>query len=340
MSSEPGHYTTDKPVNVYAIVNSPSKLDQAEIRYAKVNGNTENFMSAQMSILPIPISNTTYAISGTMPLSAANSPGVEYWIYVHNQAGKVSFSDHFTIGVKPSYDSSGKLEFDLKHIDRPEGSIGTPIAYFTNYSDGPLYGTISLFVDGNKTYTSLPQEFGPNQTSVNLEWKTESLQDIVPHHLSVVAEFYGKQLDSDTKTVTTFPSTQSIPITSPIDVDVLKNKTGSVIALPKVLYASYKHDGDENFKVVAPDGTCVIGRLNCLVTNSTNNTEQHKSITIGDQSYRIRYFTGNDSLERFAISSVDPIIGQWHVEIDSDGKPVHTIHTDNVFVGVKYFPEK
>ncbi|NHI04108.1 hypothetical protein DYY67_1483 [Candidatus Nitrosotalea sp. TS] len=44
---------------------------------------------------------------------------------------------------------------------------------------------------------------------------------------------------------------------------------------------------------------------------------QLKSITVGDQIYRVRYSGPDDSIERFSITSVDPIVGQWKVEIDS-----------------------
>ena len=38
---------------------------------------------------------------------------------------------------------------------------------------------------------------------------------------------------------------------------------------------------------------------------------------MGDK-FRVRYSGTNDTLERFSITSVDPIVGTWKVEIDSD----------------------
>jgi hypothetical protein len=71
--------------------------------------------------------------------------------------------------------------------------------------------------------------------------------------------------------------------------------------------------------VTAPDGTCVIGgSSDCLVSDSTfGERGQLKSITVGDQIYRVRYSGPDDTIERFSITSVDPIVGKWQVEIDS-----------------------
>lgn len=95
------------------------------------------------------------------------------------------------------------------------------------------------------------------------------------------------------------------------------------------------------YKVTAPDGTCVIGTSNdCLVTNSTlDEPGQVKIITVGDQVYRVRYSGTNDTLERFSITSVDPIVGTWKVEIDSQiDLAVQTHVMDNVSLKVIYRP--
>ena len=66
-----------------------------------------------------------------------------------------------------------------------------------------------------------------------------------------------------------------------------------------------------------------------------------KSITIGDQVYRVRYSGSDSPLERFSITSVDPIVGQWKVEIDStiDLLPQAQAMGD-VFVKIKYEAER
>ncbi len=339
-SSEENHFVDSQQLSIFAIVDSLSSLDSAELRFEKSGGNTTNYQTISMTTTPLHVSNTTYILSGVIPKEMLKSPDVSYWVNVKNSVGKTSESDHYTIGVKPTYAINGKLEFDLKHQNRAEGSTGTPTAYFTNYSVGPLYGTVSLIVDGTIVYTSPVQEFGANQTAVPLQWKTPTLGDTVNHHLYTVAQFYGKSILSDTQQVTTFHATQTVPISaSPINIGVIKDKDGNIVATPQILHASYAHTGSENFKVIAPDGTCVIGPVNCLVTNSTSGMKQYHAVSIGDQNYRVRYFEGS-TLERFSISSVDPIIGKWHVEIDSNGNPQHDSVTDNVSLKIKYSDAK
>jgi hypothetical protein len=96
------------------------------------------------------------------------------------------------------------------------------------------------------------------------------------------------------------------------------------------------------YKVMAPDGTCVIGGAdNCLVTQSTFGLKGNfKSITIGDEVYRVRYSGLDSPLERFSITSVDPILGSWKVEIDSDNNLIPQVHAmEDVFLKVKYRAE-
>jgi len=96
------------------------------------------------------------------------------------------------------------------------------------------------------------------------------------------------------------------------------------------------------YKVVAPDGTCVIGGADtCLVTQSTFGFKgKLKSITIGDQVYRVRYSGPDSPLERFSITSVEPIKGSWKVEIDSNNNLVPQAHAmEDVFLKIKYKAE-
>ena len=93
------------------------------------------------------------------------------------------------------------------------------------------------------------------------------------------------------------------------------------------------------YKVIAPDGTCVIGgSQNCLVTGTTLGLPgQIKSITIDDQVFRVRYSGSSSPLERFSITSIDPIVGQWKVEIDSQINLLPQAHAmEDIFLKIKY----
>jgi hypothetical protein len=177
------------------------------------------------------------------------------------------------------------------------------------------------------------------QTSVILEWKTPTLEHLTSHQVHARAEFYGKSFETDISTVNTFPATKTISIMQPINIDTITDKNGNTIANPTVLYSSFKNEGTMRYKVMAPDGTCVIGGADtCLVTQSTFGLKGNfKSITIGDEVYRVRYSGPDSPLERFSITSVDPILGSWKVEIDSDNNLIPQVHAmEDVFLKVKY----
>jgi hypothetical protein len=65
-----------------------------------------------------------------------------------------------------------------------------------------------------------------------------------------------------------------------------------------------------------------------------------KSMTLGDQIYRVRYSGPSSPLERFSITSVDPIVGQWKVEIDSqDGLVPQYLVMQHTFLQIKFKPQ-
>jgi hypothetical protein len=139
--------------------------------------------------------------------------------------------------------------------------------------------------------------------------------------------------------VTTFPSTIQVPISEPINISIIQ-QNNQTIANPVALHSSFKDNkGDLRYQVTAPDGTCVIGPSeNCLVTHSTIGQGNFKSVTIGDQIYRVRYSGSESMLERFTITSVDPIVGDWKVDIISSPNGfVPSAHaTQDVFMQIKY----
>jgi len=85
--------------------------------------------------------------------------------------------------------------------------------------------------------------------------------------------------------------------------------------------------GDEskvNIKVIADDGTCIIGQDNdCKVTKSTREgSSLYKIVKVGDANLKIRYSGNSVKLEKFTILPEDPNgtipEGNWNVEIIKD----------------------
>ncbi|HXX06203.1 MAG TPA: hypothetical protein VEJ68_05200, partial [Candidatus Bathyarchaeia archaeon] len=274
--------------------------------------------------------------TGTIPSQSLQTPAVLYWIHVENKPGKTSDSDRYSIGVKPSYPIIGKLELDIAQ-NRAAGTTARPTAYFSA-TGNPEFGTISLVVDGNIVYTSPPQLFTVGQTAVSLEWKTQPTDQLTNHQIQAIANIYDNAFAANA-TISIFSSVKTMPILQPIQIGVITDKNGHTVATPKVLYSSFENQGNLIFKVTAPDGTCVIGSANdCLVTSSTFGIPgQLKSITIGDQVFRVRYSGTDSTLERFSITSVDPIVGTWSVEIDSTADLLPQAQAmGDVFLKIKY----
>jgi len=165
------------------------------------------------------------------------------------------------------------------------------------------------------------------------------LGKITDHQVQARAEIYDQSFETDSGSVTTFPGTRTMPLSDLGDVTTITENNHD-IATASVLYSSFNSEGTMRFKVVAPDGTCVIGQSEeCHVTKTTLGLGGNiKTVTIGDQIFRVRYSGPDASLERFSITSVDPIVGKWKVDIDSqqNGFVPQAHALDNVMLKVKY----
>ncbi|MDE1725270.1 MAG: hypothetical protein KGH76_05180, partial [Thaumarchaeota archaeon] len=331
-------FVDNKPLVVYAIVDTPTQITSSELRFADISDSSGQYNGITMDVVPLQISNSTYLLSGIINSDQLKTPAIKYWIHVENNANKKMDSDTYTIGVKPAYPILGDIDLDAKAA-RMEGTIGHPTAYFSNNSTGPVYGNIELAVNGTIVYTSPSQIFSVGQTTIPLQWKAITVGKVSTYQLQARAEIFGKEIvDTTPSHVSTFPGTDNIYLshmTSVNDVS-LYNVT---IARASVLYSSFVNDGTMRYKVTSPDGTCVIGPSDgCLVSSSTlGNSGGIKSITLGDQVYRVRYTGSDDTLERFSITSADSLAGNWKVEIDSTDTMIPIAHAmDNVILKVKY----
>ena len=328
-------FVSGAPLSVYAIVDTPTQLVTSELRFTGIESNdSAKYNAVTMNVTPLQVSNSTYLLSAMVPSEFLQSPGIQYWIHVENSANKDIDSDVATMGVQPVNPINATIELDVPQTT--PAAITTLSSYIANNGDS-LYGVVSLVVDNKTVYDSPPQVFGIGQTKVDLQWDSTVLGSVSNHQVYAVAKFYDKSFETIPTTLDVFRSVQTVPLSQPIVLGPLKNSDGVIVANPTVLYSSFNNSNNMTYKVTAPDGTCVIGASdNCLVTQSTGSSNS-KSIVIGDQIYRVRYSGPTSQLERFSIISVDPIIGQWKMEIDSqDGSVLQDNTMDNVFLKVKY----
>ena len=302
---------------MYAIIDSKTPIATADLRFTGIASTDSSvYHATTMNVTPLPISNSTYIVSATIPSDLLDAPGMQYWIHVENNAHKIADSDTATIGVKPDYPIDASLELDVSQ-NRAAGTTARPSAYLTNNGQ-PVYGTISLVVDGSTVYTSPGELFSKGQTPVRLEWQTQPTDSLVNHKIEAIANIYDKSFTVQANIIT-FSSIKTESIAQPITISSINDNSDNAVATPQIIYSSFNNEGNMRFKVSAPDGTCVIGSSDdCLVKDSTFGLPgQIKSVVVGDQVYRVRYSGINDPLERFSITSVDPIVGTWTVEIDS-----------------------
>jgi len=138
----------------------------------------------------------------------------------------------------------------------------------------------------------------------------------VIYEMQTVLEVYDKQYITSEATLNTFVRTKIVPISQQSDIVSILDENGNTIARPAMMYSS--NQGDGQFRVTAPDGTCVIG-AGCIVEQSTLlHRGGIDSVILDGQIYRVRYSGENSPLERFSITSLDSVLGEWSVEIELD----------------------
>ena len=334
-SESASHYVDNQDLTVYSIVNSQTPIGKANLMYTTVGQNILQSQSVTMNVVPLQISNTTYIVSGTIPATMMVHPAVNYWVEVQNDAGKTIDSDKYTIGVK-SGTVQGYLELDTR-IAKVEGSIRIPQAYFTNNGSSSVYGYVELLVDGKQVFASQPQVFGIGETQTNLQWKVPNMGTVMQHFIQARAVIYGQTFDTEQIQIYAFPQTLTIPL-SKLGVINSAEIGNTTVADVNIIHSSFKHGIGVRYDVTAPDGTCVIGSdSKCLVTNSTMSLAHGtKIVTVDGQLYQVRYSGPNSPLERFSISSVDPIVGQWKVKIESQDPAAESQFMNSVFLQIKY----
>jgi hypothetical protein len=122
----------------------------------------------------------------------------------------------------------------------------------------------------------------------------------------------------------------------------VRDAASNSIARPALLYASSDAEGAQ-FRVSAPDGSCVIGgESDCLVTDSTANRRGGlDSVIIYGQIYRVRYSGDANVLERFSITSLDSVAGDWKVEILPEDRIIpYAEAEEQTMLTVKYRAER
>jgi len=271
-----------------------------------------------------------------IPANLLKGPAVEYWIRIVTEEGVVQESVHSIVGVKPEgYSGTSSVEMDTVTI-KAQGTTLKPTAYLTNEGDIPVYGEASLVSDGKKVH-SKPVLLTPGQNIINLEWSIPKTGSSASYKIQTQLDVYDKSYITTEATLDTFVRTKIVSVSDQHAIVPATDELGNIIARPAMMYSSNEDSGA--FRVTAPDGTCVIG-AGCLVEQSTlKHNGGIDSVLIDEHIYRVRYSGDNSPLERFSITSLDSVLGEWNVKI-IDNSPFTAVASDDVPIKVQYRAER
>jgi len=292
-----------------------------------------------MDITPFALPNlsSVSVVSSEIPDTLLEGPAVEFWIRLVTEEGIVQESKHSIVGVKPdNYSSESSAEMDTITI-KAQGTTLHPTSYLTNEGEIPIYGRVSLVADEKSVYSE-PVLLTPGQNRITLEWSIPKSDYNRVYNIQTLLEVYDQSYITSEATLNTFVRTQIIPITEQSFIEPITDEIGNTIARPAMLYASNPESG--KFRVVAPDGTCVIGE-GCLVEQSTlKHRGAIDSVLLDGQIFRVRYSGADSPLERFSITSLDSVLGEWTITIESQSSEFMASAAGDVSIKVKYRAER
>ncbi|MCV0373288.1 MAG: hypothetical protein K5793_07015, partial [Nitrosarchaeum sp.] len=330
-------YVDNQDITVSAIVDSKSPIQRAELRTVTLGQPDDQYIAVKMDVSPIQASESLYVVSGTIPAFLLQNPAVTYWIHIINDDLNEQESKQYVIGVKPISPINASIELDMPNT-KESGSVFRTSAYVQSNDDTPAYGVISLIVDG-KTVSRTAQLIQPEQTKVDFEWSIPSVNQYTTHGVQAKIDFYDKSISTSTGILNVVEKTRTISLQELEEIKPIVDSRGSLVAEPALLYASNPHDGNLRFQVVSEDGMCVIGSASdCAIQESTyNNRGGLESITIDDSVYRVKYSGPDSILERFSITSIDPILADWSITLESENGLVSDAYAmQDVSVKIQY----
>jgi len=329
-------YITNQNVTISGLVYSSAPLDHAEIRAVKIGSNvTLGYNKVDANITSTTVSHV-YLVNATLPQDYLVSPAITYWMYANNTGGFESESDQYSIGVSPTYPVNGTIGFVIPQ-NVPADLIQSLQVYFTNNSTGILYGSVSLVVDGKQVSQFVDHVFDRGTSVMDLDWNVTKTNDTTTHSVQAIAEFYGNTISSDNATVNAYVTKKIVPLENMGPLKPLVDKQGNVVATPGSLYSS--SSSVVKFHIVSPDGTCVIGEAStCLVHKSTvSPSGRYSSISLDGENYLVYYPGGNSTLERFLITSLQPITGDWKISLEKNGVEQKDLEA-NEQLNIRYVP--
>jgi len=326
-------YLDGQDLTVSAIIDSKFPLKRVELRTSPMGLSTEQYVAMRMNIESLAVSETSNLVSATLPSFFAVEPGIKYWIHVLDHDLNSVDSIKYEIGVKPTKPSTVSIEMDVPTV-KPTGASIRPEVYIS--ADNAAYGLVSLIADG-EIVSQRTQFFEIGETKVTLDWNIPKSSSYSSNELQGKVDLYDHSVITESATIHSYPRTVSL-LSSELTSLELIEIDGQVVAEPALLYSS---NSDENlqFRITDPQGQCVIGDTDdCTINQSTkDNRGGLTSVMYGDQVLRVRYSGADNALERFSITSIDPIIDQWSISLETQDGAFQEAHAEQEpVIKIKY----
>jgi hypothetical protein len=328
-------YVDKQNLNISAIVDAQTPLTRSELRMITMGQPQEEYVAIKMNVESLPISNSTYVISTTIPSYLMQEPAISYWIHIIDEDQNEAESKQYNIGVKPTSVGDVSLEMDIPSV-KQSSSIVSP-QLFANNNDMPSYGIVSLIVNG-EIVSKKSHLFTTGQTIVDLEWKSPHVDEHVIYDVMASVDLYDKSISTQSAKLHIYPKTIAM-LASDMKSLELVTENDTILADPALIYASNTVDQNLRFRVLAPNGECLIGvSEECAIHDSTANQRGGlASIEYEDQIIRVRYSGPDSPLERFSITSIDPILEHWTVSLETSDEIVPQAQAmKDLSVKVKY----
>jgi len=308
-------YVSEQDLYISAIIDSKTPLKRVELRTITLGQSVDEYIAMRMNVEPLIYTESAYQVTASIPSYLMQDPAVGYWIHVIDEELSEVESKHYTMGVKPITEPDVSLELDVPSI-QASNTVVRPSLYIEN-EQAPAYGIVSLLVDG-EIVSKQPQFFDNGQTKVSFDWKSPFYDGLSSYDIQGKVDLYGTSKVTDSAVLYNYPKTVSMSAydmksIQPIEID------GNVLSEPVLIYASDTQD-EFTFNVIAPNGQCIIGSSDeCSIQDSTReNRGGLQSVEYDGQILRVKYSGADSRLERFSITSIDPIVGDWTVTLETE----------------------
>jgi hypothetical protein len=334
VSTDSVFYLDGQDLTVSAIIDSKFPLKRVELRTVPMGQSAEQYVAIRMNIESLTVSDTANIVSATIPSYFIVEPGIKYWIHILDDDLNTVDSRQYEIGVKPTKLSTVTVEMDVPTIKATGASVRPEVYIFTD--NAPAYGLVSLIADG-EVVSQRTQLFEIGQTKVTFDWNVPKSDSYSSNELQGKVDLYDSSVITESATLHSYPRTVSLAASELSSLDLIEID-GQVLAEPALIYSS---NSEENlqFRITDPQGQCVIGGTDdCTINESTKgNRGGLTSIMYGDQILRVRYSGADNALERFSITSIDPIIDQWTISLETENGVFQEAHaTTEPIIKIKY----